>query len=50
MFVKRPVISNDYVVYLLESDFDIGIKRDPVTFSQAMKSDDSGKWIDNMNE
>jgi len=40
---KRPVISNDYMVYLLESNFDIGIKRDPITFSQVMESDDSRK-------
>jgi len=37
------VISDDYVVYLKESDFDIGINKDPVSFSQAVKSDDSNK-------
>ena len=31
--------------YLEESDFDIVVKEDPVTFSHATKiSDDSNKW------
>ncbi|KAL6340144.1 hypothetical protein AAG906_040580 [Vitis piasezkii] len=47
---RRPAISNDYVVYLQESDFDIGIRKDPVLFSQAMESDDSSKWMEAMNE
>mgnify|MGYP006869216781 CR=1 FL=1 len=29
---RRPAISDDYVVYLQESDFDIGINKDPVSF------------------
>ncbi|RVW88179.1 Copia protein [Vitis vinifera] len=33
-----------------ESYFDIGIGKDPVSFSQAMESDDSSKWIEAMNE
>ncbi|RVX18691.1 Retrovirus-related Pol polyprotein from transposon TNT 1-94 [Vitis vinifera] len=33
-----------------ESDFDIGIRKDPVSFSQAMESDDSSKWMEAMNE
>jgi len=37
-------------VYLQESDFDIVINKDLVSFSQAIKSDDSNKWIDAMNE
>ncbi|RVW62715.1 Retrovirus-related Pol polyprotein from transposon TNT 1-94 [Vitis vinifera] len=47
---RRPAITDDYVVYLQESDFDIGIRKDPVSFSQAMESDDSSKWMDAMNE
>ena len=47
---RRPAISDDYVVFLQESDFDIGIKMDPVSFSQAIESDDSSKWIDVMKE
>lgn len=47
---RRSAISDDYVVYLQESDFDIGINKDPVSFSQAIESDNSSKWIDAMNE
>ncbi|PKU65328.1 Retrovirus-related Pol polyprotein from transposon TNT 1-94 [Dendrobium catenatum] len=31
--VKRYAISNDYMIYLQESDFDLGIDDDPVSFS-----------------
>ncbi len=48
--VRRPAISNDYVVYLQESEFDCGIDEDPVSFSQAMNSDESDKWLDAMKE
>ena len=47
---RRYAITDDYVVYLQESDFDIGIRKDPVSFSQAMESDDSSKWMEAMNE
>ena len=47
---RRPTITDDYVVYLQESNFDIGIRKDPVSFSQAMESDDSSKWMEAMNE
>ncbi|RVW35834.1 Retrovirus-related Pol polyprotein from transposon TNT 1-94 [Vitis vinifera] len=47
---RRPAITDDYVVYLQESDYDIGIRKDPVSFSQAMESDDSSKWMEAMNE
>ncbi|RVW73044.1 Retrovirus-related Pol polyprotein from transposon TNT 1-94 [Vitis vinifera] len=47
---RRPAISDDYVVYLQEFDFDIGIRKDPVSFSQAMESDDSSKLVEAMNE
>ena len=38
------------MVYLQESDFDIGIRKDLVSFSQAMESDDSSKLMEAMNE
>ena len=38
------------MVYLQESNFDIRIRKDPVSFSQAMESDDSSKWMETMNE
>jgi len=47
---KRPAISNDHVIYLQESDFDIGIKKDPVSFLQAVESNESEKWINVMKE
>ncbi|KAL6315693.1 hypothetical protein AAG906_005785 [Vitis piasezkii] len=48
--VVEPAISDDYVVYLQESNFDIWIRKDPVSFSQAMESDNSSKWMEAMNE
>ena len=37
-------------MYLQESDFDIGIRKDPVSFLQAMESDDYSKGMEAMNE
>jgi len=48
--LRKSAISDDYVIYLQESDFDIGINKDPVSFSQAIESTESDKWIDAMNE
>ena len=45
---RKSAISDDYVVYLQESEFDLGINEDPVSFSQAMKSGNSEKWLDAM--
>lgn len=47
---RRSAISHDYVVYLHESDFDTGINKDPVLFSQAINCVDSAKWIDAMHD
>jgi hypothetical protein len=47
---RRSVISDDYVVYLQESDFDIGTSKDPVSFSQAIEGNNTVKWIDAMND
>ncbi|KAJ9565087.1 hypothetical protein OSB04_001053 [Centaurea solstitialis] len=47
---RRNAILKDYVCYLQESDFDIGIMKDPVSYSQAIASDNSEKWIDAMND
>ena len=33
---KRPEIPRDYVVYLQESDYNIGVENDTKSFSQAM--------------
>ena len=47
---RKSAISDDYVVYLQESEFDIGIYNDLISYSHAIKSNDSEKWIDAMNE
>ncbi len=38
------------MVYLQESDFNIGINKDPVSFSQDIKSNESDKWLDAMKD
>lgn len=47
---KRSAIPSDYVVYLQESDYDIGLKKDPISFSQAMNQENSSLWYDAMKE
>ena len=47
---RKFVISNDYMVHLHESNFDIGTSKDLVLFSQAIKSVDSIKWMDGMKD
>ena len=42
---RKSAISNDYMVYLHEFNFDIGTSKDPVSFTQAIKSTDSIKWM-----
>jgi hypothetical protein len=47
---RRSAISDDYIVYLRESDFDIGTSKDPISFLQAIESNDSVTWINAMND
>ncbi|XP_020260739.1 uncharacterized protein LOC109837062 [Asparagus officinalis] len=47
---RKSAISDDYVVCLQESKFNLGMDKDPVSFSQAMKSHDSNKWFDAMKD
>jgi hypothetical protein len=47
---RRSAISDEYVVYLQESDFNIGSSKDPISFSQALKSVDSTKWMNAMKD
>ena len=35
---RRSTISDEYVVYLQESDFDIGSSKDPISVSQVLES------------
>jgi hypothetical protein len=48
--IRKPSILTDYIVYLQESDFDIGEYDDPITFSQAMNNMKSSKWYDTMKD
>ncbi|KAL0408429.1 UNVERIFIED_CONTAM: Retrovirus-related Pol polyprotein from transposon TNT 1-94 [Sesamum radiatum] len=48
--IKRSAISSDYMVYLQESEFNVGAENDPETSSQAMKSRESNLWYDAMKE
>ena len=48
---RRPAISNDYVVYLHETETNLSINdNDPVSFSQAISCDNSEKWLNSMKE
>ncbi|CAL9094312.1 unnamed protein product, partial [Musa textilis] len=47
---KRSAIPSDYVVYLQESDYNIGVENDPETFSQAMSCKESDLWYNAMKE
>ncbi|KAL6324389.1 hypothetical protein AAG906_012993 [Vitis piasezkii] len=47
---KRSAIPNDYVVYLQECDYNIGVKNDPESFSQAMSCKESELWYNAMKD
>jgi len=32
---RRPIISNDYIVYIQEHEFDIGLEDDPTSLNEA---------------
>jgi len=44
------VIPSDYVVYLQESDYNIGAANDPEMFSEAMSSKESNLWHNAMKD
>ena len=48
--IRKSTISSDYLVYLQESDFDVGPKDDPSSFSQAMSGSNSTLWLKAMQE
>jgi hypothetical protein len=48
--IRKSSIPSDYIVYIQESDFDIGEYDDPITFSQAMNNMNSSKWYDVMKD
>uniref|UniRef100_A0A2N9I7X4 Integrase catalytic domain-containing protein n=1 Tax=Fagus sylvatica TaxID=28930 RepID=A0A2N9I7X4_FAGSY len=47
---KKSAIPDDYVVYLQESDYNIGAENDPKSFSQAMSCKESELWYNAMKE
>ncbi|RVW79242.1 Retrovirus-related Pol polyprotein from transposon TNT 1-94 [Vitis vinifera] len=47
---KRSAIPSDYVVYLQESDYNIGAENDPESFSQAMSCKESELWYNAMKD
>ena len=47
---RRSAIPNDYIVYLQESDYNIGAENDPEFFSQAMSCKESELWYNAMKE
>ncbi|RVW42667.1 Retrovirus-related Pol polyprotein from transposon TNT 1-94 [Vitis vinifera] len=47
---RKTTILSDYVVYLQESDYDIGTENDPETFSQAISCKESNLWYDAMKD
>ncbi|XP_068655801.1 uncharacterized protein [Aristolochia californica] len=48
--LKRSVIFYDYVMYLRESDYNIGAENDPKIFSQAMSGKESELWYNAMKD
>ncbi|RVW84163.1 Retrovirus-related Pol polyprotein from transposon TNT 1-94 [Vitis vinifera] len=47
---RRSTILDDYVVYLQEHEFDIGLEDDPISVSQVKQSSNSEKWIKAMKD
>ena len=47
---RRSTISDDYVVYLQEHEFDMELENDPINFSYAKQSSNSHKWIEAMED
>ena len=47
---RRSVIVNDYIVYLQEHEFDIGIEDDPTSLNEVKLSIHSTKWSNAIND
>ena len=47
---RRSTISDDYVVYLQEHEFDMGLEDDLISVSQVKQSSNSEKWIEAMKD
>ena len=48
--IKRSTISDDYIVYLQEYNYDIGMKDGPVSFKDIMNGDNFELWLDTMKD
>ena len=48
--MRRPAISDDYIVYLQEYEYDVGDVSDPTTYKEAIFSPQSNFWIDAMKD
>ena len=47
---RKYVIPNDYVVYMGEHDFNIGIVNDPMTYKDAITCPQSSMWVNAMQD
>ena len=47
---RKSAIPNDYVVYLGEHDFDIGLISDPMTYKDAITCPQSSMWVNAMQD
>ena len=48
--VLRPAISDDYIVYLQEHEYDLGDVLDSTTYKEVIVSPQSNFWIDAMKD
>ena len=48
--VRRSTIPDDYIVYALEHESDLSMDNDPVSFKEAVESNNSEKWYNAMKE
>ena len=44
------MILNDYIVYLQEHEFDMGLEDDPISFRKTKQSVNSQKWVATMKD
>ncbi|KAK3029650.1 hypothetical protein RJ639_037967 [Escallonia herrerae] len=47
---RRTTISDDYIVYLDEVDYNLGIGNDPTSFKEAIMRDHSNQWLEAMKD
>jgi hypothetical protein len=47
---RRPVVSDDYVVYLQEHEFSVGMSVDPTTLQEAIDGPQSSHWLEAMHD